>query len=109
MRVRTATDADAGRLIETLILGFAADPMARWIVPDGRDYLGLTKKVFWSFGGRAALDAGTFRMLEDFSGYVTWLPPGSHIDEEGMGAILEEYVPLSSRPEVDEVFKRMAQ
>jgi GNAT superfamily N-acetyltransferase len=96
-------------LIETLVLGFAADPMARWIMPDGLDYLGSIKKAFWSFGGRAALDAGTFRMLEDFSGYVTWLPPGAHIDEEGLAAILEEYVPLPSRPEVDEVFERMAQ
>src|SRR5262245_21987857 len=109
VRVRTATYDDADRLIETFVLAFAADPMSRWIVPDGRDYLASMKKVFWSFGGRAALDAGTLRMLEDFSGYATWLPPGTHIDEEGLAAILEEYVPLPSRPAADEFFDRMAQ
>jgi GNAT superfamily N-acetyltransferase len=109
VHIRTATDADADRLIEALVLGFAADPLARWFLPDGSVYLAAVRKIFWHFGGRAAMDSGTFRMLEDCSGYVTWLPPGIHIDEEGMESVLKEAVPPSLLPEVDEVFGRMAQ
>lgn len=109
MRIRTATRADADRLVDTCVLGFAADPMARWMFPDGRAYLAAMKRIFWSFGGLSALDAETFRILPDYSGYVTWLPPASHIDEDGMGSILQEYVLPSDLSEVDDVFERMAQ
>src|ERR1700746_351375 len=60
MGISTATDADADRLIETFVLGFAADPMARWILPDGRDYLDAIKRVFWSFGGARGFGGPNF-------------------------------------------------
>jgi hypothetical protein len=71
VRIRTATRADAERLSETLILAFAADSMARWIWPDGRNYISSIKKIFWSFGGLSARRA-----------------PGAHVC---MGASVTEF------------------
>lgn len=108
-KIITATDSDADRLTDTFLLGFAAEPLGRRLFPDGHTYLEAMTKVFRSFGGRATLEAGTMRTMDDYSGYVTWLPPGSHIDEEGLGAIIAEHVPPADQADVEAVFNQMAE
>lgn len=106
--IRNATMADADRLVEVLTLAFGADPPVRWLVPDLRSYMQAIPLFFWSFGGRAALDAGTFRVMDDFSGWCEWLPPSWHIDEEGLDAMFKQFSPPALMPDIDQVFSRMA-
>ena len=49
----TATTGDRERVLKTLVLGFAADPVARWIWPEPEKYLTLMPRFAEAFGGRA--------------------------------------------------------
>src|SRR5258706_16364829 len=40
--------------ISTIVLGFAADPMARWVWPDSSEYLRIMPQFVKAFGGRAS-------------------------------------------------------
>jgi GNAT superfamily N-acetyltransferase len=71
--LRGATEGDLPRVLTTLGLAFADDPMLRWplrpgITPEelGRSLEGIV---------RAHLGAGTLRVAEDGGGVAAWLPP----------------------------------
>src|SRR3990170_7830427 len=87
---------DKARLLQTLVLGFSADPMARWASPDAALYLDRRVEFFDAFGG-AAFDHGTAFVAHDGAAVATWLPPGVAPDGERMSAILAEQTPESRR------------
>ena len=94
--------------ISTIVLGFAADPMARWVWPDSSEYLRIMPRFVNAFGGRA-FEHGTAYVTSGARAAALWLPPGIEPDEAEMGAIMEE----SLRPEIAEdigaVMKGMAE
>jgi len=49
----TATTGDRERALKTLVLGFAADPVARWIWPEPEKYLTLVPRFAGACDGRA--------------------------------------------------------
>jgi len=51
--VRTMTTADEVPAIDTVVLAFAADPVARWSWPDSHQYLTNMPSLTRAFGGRA--------------------------------------------------------
>jgi hypothetical protein len=51
--VKSAGANIQARTISTIVLGFAADPMARWVWPDSSEYLGIVPHFVRAFGGRA--------------------------------------------------------
>jgi len=97
---------DKMRLLQTIVLGFAADPMARWASPDAAVYLDRRTEFFDAFGG-AAFVHGTAFVADDGAAVATWLPPGVESDGERLSAILAEQTPESRRAEMDALFARM--
>ena len=93
--------------INTIVLGFAADPMTRWVWPDASDYLKTMPRFIRAFGG-AAFESGTAYITEGVRAAALWLPPNVEPDH-AMGAIMEE----SLRPEIAEdlgsIVKSMAE
>ena len=83
--------------ISTVVLGFAADPMARWVWPDSSEYLRIMPQFVKAFGGRA-FENGTAYITEGARAAALWLPPGVQPDEAAMGAIITD----SLRPEIAE-------
>jgi GNAT superfamily N-acetyltransferase len=81
--------------ISTIVLGFAADPMTRWVWPDPSAYLKMMPRFVNAFGGRA-FAFGTADITEGVRAAALWLPPGVEPDEAEMGAIME----ASLRPEI---------
>jgi ribosomal protein S18 acetylase RimI-like enzyme len=81
--------------INTIVLGFAADPMARWAWPDPTVYLATMPAFVDAFGGRA-FEHGAAYVTEGTRAVALWLPPGVEPDEARMGAIMEETL----RPEI---------
>ncbi|MEH2502211.1 GNAT superfamily N-acetyltransferase [Bradyrhizobium sp. AZCC 1578] len=81
--------------ISTIVLGFAADPMARFAWPDPSVYLGIMPRMVNAFGG-GAFEHGTAYITEGARAAALWLPPGVEPDEAEMNAIMEE----SLRPEI---------
>jgi GNAT superfamily N-acetyltransferase len=81
--------------INTIVLGFSADPMARWVWPDPSEYLRIMPRFVNAFGGRA-FEHGTAYVTPGVRAAALWLPPGIEPDQAEMDAIMEE----SLRPEI---------
>src|SRR5258707_1412667 len=81
--------------ISTIVLGFAADPMARWVWPDSSEYLRIMPQFVKAFGGRA-FETGTAYITEGARAAALWLPPGVEADEAAMGAVIAQ----ARRPEI---------
>ena len=97
---------DKARLLQTIVLGFSADPMARWASPEPAAYLARRDEFFDAFGG-AAFDHGTAFVADDGAAVATWLPPGVEADGERMFAIIAEQTPESRMDEMNALFAKM--
>lgn len=99
---------EAERAVAAIVLGFAADPMARWSLPDPGVYLTHFPAIVRAFGGRA-FEHGAGHQVGGFAGATLWLPPGVEPDEEALGAIFEKSVPPERQAEVGSVMEQMAE
>lgn len=97
---------DKARLLQTIVLGFSADPMARWASPDPAVYLDRRDAFFDAMGG-AAFDHGTAFVADDGAAVATWLPPGVAADGDRMSAIMAEQTPESRMGEMNALFAKM--
>jgi GNAT superfamily N-acetyltransferase len=106
--VKSAGASLQASTISTIVLGFAADPMTRWVWPDSSEYLRMMPRFVEAFGGRA-FEHGTAYITEGVRAAALWLPPGVEPDEAAMGAVMEETL----RPEIAEdigvILKGMAE
>ncbi len=105
-RITIGGPEDKARLLQTIVLGFSADPMARWASPDPALYLDRRAEFFDAMGG-AAFDHGTAFVADDGAAVAAWLPPGVEADGERMAAIMAEQTPPSRRAEMDALFAKM--
>jgi len=93
--------------IDTIVLAFAADPVARWCWPDPHQYLASMASFTRAFAGRAFLHDGA-HCTDDYGGAALWLAPNVHSDEEALGEVLEQTVSASIRDDLFAVFDQMA-
>jgi GNAT superfamily N-acetyltransferase len=94
--------------ISTIVLGFATDPMTRWVWPDASDYLSTMPRFAKAFGGRA-FEHGTADITEGIHAAALWLPPGVEPDETAMGAVMEGALRPEIAEDVGAVMKAMAE
>ena len=85
--VRAAEESERSRAIATLVTGFVADPVARWLWPEPQSYIVSMERFSNAYGGRA-FQHGSAWIDADFRGSALWLPPGEHPDEEELGDIV---------------------
>jgi hypothetical protein len=81
--VRSATEADPGRVIDVITLSFATDPLARWALPEADQYLRVMPRWVDAFAGTGLAHGATF-VVDGLEGAAMWLPPGVESDVEGM-------------------------
>ncbi|MPZ55691.1 MAG: GNAT family N-acetyltransferase [Rhizobiales bacterium] len=103
--VRRVRDADEASAVDTIVLAFAADPVARWTWRVAHDYLAGMPRLVRAFGGNAFAH-GTAICTD--AGAALWLPPGVHPDDEKMGEVMESTVSDSQRDEGFSLFEQMA-
>jgi CHASE2 domain-containing sensor protein len=53
LEVKSAGANIQANAISTIVLGFAADPMGRWVWPDPAEYLRIMPQFVMGFGGQA--------------------------------------------------------
>lgn len=105
--VTVMTPAEEEAAAQTILLAFAADPMARWTWPAARQYLEAMPRMIRAFGSKAFSNGSAYR-TDDYAAVALWLPPGMQADEEALGAVIESTVARSLRPETDAIFEQMA-
>ena len=82
----TADDEVAA--VNTVVLGFSADPVTRWVWPRADQYLAAMPMFVRAFGGNAFARGGAY-CTTDFAGAALWLPPGVHPDGDRLDALME--------------------
>jgi len=107
LTVRTMTSADEAPAIDTVVLAFAADPVARWSWPHSRQYLTSMPSFIRAFGGNA-FTHGSAYCTDGYAGAALWLPPGVPPDEEMLGEIVCRTVSASTRGDVFAVLEQAA-
>jgi len=70
--VRIAASTDKAPAVDTVVLAFAADPVARWSWPHGQQYLANMPRLVSAFGGRA-FDHGSAHCTDAYGGVALWL------------------------------------
>ena len=106
--VEVVTSIDEARAIATIVLAFAADPMARWTWPHAPDYLTGMPRLASAFGG-GAFERRSAYGTDGCTGVALWLPPGTRPNEDMLGEIVRETVRESLRDNMIALFQRMAQ
>jgi ribosomal protein S18 acetylase RimI-like enzyme len=87
--IAISSKAVAERSINTIVLGFCADPIMRWLYPEPQDYLRRFPVLAQLYGG-GAYDQGSAYHVEGYLGSALWLPPGIHPDGDGLVSLFEE-------------------
>ena len=105
--LRTGLATDESRAINTIVLAFSTDPVARWIWPDPHKYFNVMPAFTRAFAGGAFGHRSALRS-EDYTGVALWLPPGGHPDEAAVGEIIEETVSPAVREDLYSVLEQMA-
>ena len=104
---RTLTPDEQETAISTLLLAFAADPVARWSWPETDVYLSAFPELVLAFGAGAFVHRGA-HATDGFGGVALWLPPGVHPDEDALGALTERTVTGRRLGETLAIFEQMA-
>jgi ribosomal protein S18 acetylase RimI-like enzyme len=101
------TPDDESAAVQTIILAFAADPMARWTWPDAQQYLAAMPRMVRAFGGRA-FARGSAYATAGYAGAALWLPPGVEPDDDGLNEVMQSTVSESQLEDGAAVFEQMA-
>jgi ribosomal protein S18 acetylase RimI-like enzyme len=105
--VRSASADIQASAVNTIVLGFAADPMTRWVWPDSTDYLRIMPQFVVAFGGRA-FEHGTAYITDGARAAALWLPPGIEPDEVAMAAITAQTLRPDIADDLGHVLQGMA-
>jgi GNAT superfamily N-acetyltransferase len=105
--VKTITMADEVPAIDTVVLAFAGDPIARWSWPHSHQYLTSMPSLVRAFGGNAFSHSGAY-CTNDYIGVALWLPPGVQPNEQTLAEIIESTVSASIRADAFSMFEQMA-
>lgn len=106
-QVKIADASTRANVINTIFLGFGADPMARWCWATSSSYVEAMPRFTEAFGGRA-FEHGTAFFTEGFGAAALWLPPGVEPDEVAMSRVLDETLRPEIAEEMDGVLAGMA-
>ena len=105
--VKTATAKDQNRVVDTIVLAFVQDPVARWDFPDPHQYVTSFREFVPAFGGKA-FDNATAHCADEFSGAALWLPPGVDPDEDALIRIIQHAVGSDRIETLFGIFEGMA-
>jgi ribosomal protein S18 acetylase RimI-like enzyme len=100
-----AGEAEVDHAIDTLVLAFHTDPVARWMYDDPHQYLLHIPRLFQALG-TSSFSAGAAQRTSDGLGIALWLPPGVHGDDGLLEVVIAESIAGEKQAEVGAVFER---
>lgn len=105
--IKAASANNRTALVNTIFLGFAADPMARWTFPRASRYIEAMPPFIEAFGGRA-FEHGTAFFTEGFGAAALWLPSGVEPDGAAMSRALDGTLAADIEADVGGMLEGMA-
>jgi GNAT superfamily N-acetyltransferase len=92
--VKSATDSDLRRIVDTLMFAFVGDPFGRYMTPDSHQY--MQSKVIFEAMATASIEAGSACLAYNGDGVCggasLWFPPGVKTPEEALMAAVSASV-----------------
>ena len=104
--VHSASQDRREAIARTITLGFASDPVTRWVWPDPATYFEIEPQFADAFGG-AGYAHGTVFETECKRAAAMWLPPGAEPDAERMGLLAMQSVAPEHMEEVGAFMAQM--
>jgi ribosomal protein S18 acetylase RimI-like enzyme len=103
------SERDAGRVFDTLLLAFAADPVERWMYPEAREYLAHFPAFISAFAGAAFADETVWSLDDGLSAVSLWRPPGAVLDGDPIVDLLTETVDASKHADLYAVLEQLGE
>jgi hypothetical protein len=97
---------DDSRAISSVVLGFSADPVIRWLYPEPQEFLTNFPALTQLFGG-GAFEHNSAYHIQNHVGAALWLPPDVHPDEEGLTKLFQESFDGTQLEEIFSLFEQM--
>ncbi len=104
--ILTVSDKQAAAVIQSIVLGFANDPITRWCWPSADAYLAAMPRFIMASGGKAFVNKSAYT-LEGYRGAALWLPPGIAPDDEALEQLVVDTVDPSKQEELGAAFKEL--
>ncbi len=105
-KVEIALAGHYDQAIQTITLGFLADPMGRWVWPDAETYLEAMPEFAAAFSGKA-FEHGSAYVANGGKAAALWLPPGVEPDGEAIDELFETSVAPEIADDLASVFAQM--
>lgn len=106
-RVSAATESQRQAAASVITLAFAADPLARWALPDPAAFLAVMPGFADAFGGRGLAHGSTY-LVDGGAGAAMWLPPDVHPDDDRMGELMGGHMTGQVLEDMQGVFEQMS-
>lgn len=101
-----AVESERKRVLNTISLAFAADPLMRWIYPSADQYLEYYQVMSDAFAGKS-INENTCLRTSNCEGAAMWLAPGIEPDEDTLMALITESLTPHRAEVIGELFERM--
>jgi ribosomal protein S18 acetylase RimI-like enzyme len=99
---------DSERAVATIVTGFTADPIVRWVLPEPHQYLTHAPDLVRRLCGPAFEHEGAY-VVEGFAGAALWLRPGVERDNEGVAELMQRATSESEREKHAAFFGRVGE
>jgi hypothetical protein len=93
--VDEAVDTLVHEAVGTLVVAFAADPMIRWLLPEGARYVAHFPRLL-RLVGDVASGTGAVDTVGGGAGAALWIAPGTQLPEEEFAGLLQQSVEAAS-------------
>ncbi len=105
--IKRTTEYDVEQIIDSIVLAFSSDPLARWVYPSPQQYLKSFPDFVKIFAGKA-FEQKTVYYTDNYSGAALWLPPQSELNNDAIGLYLQQTISPQQEPKIFAVFEQMS-
>lgn len=105
--IKRTTEYDVEQIIDSIVLAFSSDPLARWVYPSPQQYLKSFPDFVKIFAGKA-FEQQTVYYTDNYSGAALWLPPQSQPNSDAIDIYLQQTISHEQQEKVFAVFEQMS-
>ena len=105
--IKKTTEYDLEQIINSIVLAFSCDPLARWIYPSPQKYLNSFPDFIKIFAGKA-FEQKTAYYTDNYSGAALWLAPQSEPNNDAIDSYLQQTISPQQEKKIFAVFEQMS-